>query len=70
MYQDDKKSVGGVIKQILTAFARAMVKTLSVIPRPFKFPSAAPRENRTLQGSVRYCVKNSPTHYTVNSPTV
>ena len=54
MYEDDKVC-WGVIKQILTALTRAMVKTMtpSVIPDRSIFPPASPRENRTLQGSPR-----------------
>ena len=41
---------GRVILQILIAFTRAMVKTMtpSVITRAFYLPSASPREKRTL----------------------
>ena len=49
------RNVWGDIKQIMTAFTRAMVKTMtaSVIPGAIYFPSASPRENSTLRGSPR-----------------
>ena len=66
-------SLLGVIKQILTALTRGMVKTTtpSVIPGPFHFPSTSPRDlecsgDHLGSRSVNHSTRSSQYLYTIN----